>query len=69
MRKKRGTFTLPSYVGEASAVVAVLNFIVWAASHTPRILLWLWLLFALVFLVDWMLGGIADRGICQRCVG
>ncbi|MBU1854120.1 MAG: hypothetical protein KKF89_00215 [Nanoarchaeota archaeon] len=57
----------PSYIGEAAAVVAVLDFIIWIASSTPKYLLFIWVLFGLIFIIDYMLGGIADKGICKDC--
>ena len=57
----------PSYVGEAAAVIAVLSFIYWAAALTPAWLRWLWIPFGALFILDWMLGGVADDGICKRC--
>lgn len=59
----------PSYVGEASAVLAVLNFIYWAAANTSQWALILWILFGTLFIIDWMLGGIADSGLCKKCFG
>ena len=59
----------PSFVGEASAVVAVLSFIYWATAQTPAWAGWVWSVFGAVFILDWMLGGIADDGICRRCFG
>ncbi len=58
---------LPSYVGETSAVIAVLDFIYWAAARTPDWTLYIWILFGILFIIDWMLGGIADEGICKKC--
>jgi len=58
---------LPSYVGEASAVIAVLNFILWSYQILPEWTKWLLVPFALLFIIDWMLGGIADNGICKKC--
>ncbi|PIN77445.1 hypothetical protein COV16_06780 [Candidatus Woesearchaeota archaeon CG10_big_fil_rev_8_21_14_0_10_34_8] len=57
----------PSWVGEASAVIAVLNFIYWAAAKTPSWFLYIWIGFGVFFVVDWMLGGVADKGICKKC--
>jgi hypothetical protein len=59
----------PSAVGEVSAVIAVLNFIYWASMNTPTWTLYLWISFGVLFVVDWMLGGIADVGICKKCWG
>lgn len=58
---------LPSYIGEASAVIAVINFIYWAADHTPQWAMVIWIFFGAVFIIDWMQGGIADKGICKKC--
>ena len=57
----------PSYIGEVAAVIAVLNFIQWAVSQTPSWTHWLWILFGFIFILDWMLGGVADKGICKNC--
>jgi hypothetical protein len=59
----------PSMVGEAAAVIAVLDFIYWVAVRTPDWTLYLWVAFAVIFIIDWMLGGIADKGICKKCWG
>jgi len=53
----------PSIVGEVSAVVAVIDFILWIASVTPPWTLWIWISFGVVFILDWMMGGVSDRGI------
>jgi len=57
----------PSIFGEAAAVIAVLDFILWASYKTPSWLLYIWIAFGVVFVLDWMLGGIADKGICKDC--
>ena len=57
----------PSFVGEAAAVVAVLDFVYWASGKAPEWTLWIWIAFGLLFVADWMLGGIADKGICKKC--
>ena len=57
----------PSWVGEASAVVAVISFIYWAATNTPTWAIWIWILFGALFIIDWMMGGIRDKGICKKC--
>ena len=57
----------PSYLGEAAAVIAVLDFIYWISQRTPEWTLYIWIGFGLLFILDWMLGGIADEGICKRC--
>jgi hypothetical protein len=59
----------PSLIGEAAAVVAVIDFIYWAAVRTPSWLLYLWIAFGVLFIIDWMFGGIADVGICKKCWG
>lgn len=56
----------PSYLGEAAAIIAVLSFYRWAAELRPEIA-WVWMLFGILFLADWMLGGIADEGLCKSC--
>lgn len=53
----------PSYVGEAAAVIAVIDFIYWAAARTPSWTIWIWVVFGVIFIIDWMLGGVADKGI------
>lgn len=53
----------PSYVGGASAVIAVIDFIYWAAAKTPSWLVWIWIVFGAIFIIDWMTGGVADKGI------
>ena len=58
---------VPSYVGESAAVIAVLDFIYWASLKTPSWTLYVWILFAALFITDWMLGGIADKGLCRKC--
>lgn len=58
---------LPSYIGEAAGVIAVLDFIYWVTIHTPEWTKYIWIVFGFVFIIDWMLGGIADDGICKRC--
>ncbi len=57
----------PSYLGEAAAVIAVINFIYWASAKTPRFILWIWIIFGIIFIIDWMLGGVSDKGICKKC--
>ncbi|MBC8500133.1 MAG: hypothetical protein ISS25_01040 [Nanoarchaeota archaeon] len=57
----------PSYIGEAAAVIAVVDFIYWASTKTPKWTLYIWITFGVVFVLDWMLGGIADKGICKDC--
>lgn len=59
----------PSWVGEASAVVAVIDFIYWASAKTPQWALWVWITFGVIFIIDWMMGGVADQGICKKCFG
>ncbi len=58
----------PSWVGETSAVVAVISFVYWAAANTPKWTIWIWILFGIIFIIDWMMGGVADKGICKKCV-
>ncbi len=53
----------PSYVGETAAVIAVIDFIYWAAASTPSWAVWIWVVFGAIFIIDWMLGGVADKGI------
>lgn len=57
----------PSYVGEAAAVLGVLSFIYWAAANTPQWALILWVSLGALFIIDWMLGGVADIGLCKKC--
>jgi len=57
----------PSYVGETVAVVTVINFAMWAAGLFPDWTKFLIIPFVFLFLLDWMLGGIADKGICKAC--
>lgn len=57
----------PSYVGESVAVLAVLNFAMWAMGVLPDWTKILIIPFIFVFVLDWMLGGIADKGICKSC--
>ncbi len=57
----------PSIIGEAAAVIAVLDFIYWAATKTPEWLIYVWIFFGALFILDWMLGGITDTGICKKC--
>ena len=57
----------PSYLGESAAVIATLDFIYWAINHTPAWTKYLWIVFAIIFIIDWMLGGVADKGICKKC--
>jgi len=59
----------PSYVGEASAVIAVIDFIYWITTKTPEWTLYVWIIFGIIFIIDWMFGGIADTGICKKCFG
>ena len=59
----------PSYVGEAAAIIAVIDFIYWAAGNTPKWTLYIWIVFGFIFIIDWMLGGVADKGICKKCFG
>ncbi|MBU0665979.1 MAG: hypothetical protein ABIC91_08315 [Nanoarchaeota archaeon] len=54
----------PSIIGESAAVIAVLDFIYWLSANTPKWSLIIWISFAILFLIDWMLGGVADKGIC-----
>jgi len=61
--------SMPSYVGEAAAVVAVLHFVYWAALQGPKWTMWVWMIFAVIFMIDWMWGGIVDQGICRNCFG
>ncbi|MBS3124939.1 hypothetical protein J4211_01645 [Candidatus Woesearchaeota archaeon] len=58
----------PSYVGETVAVITVVNFAMWAVGLFPNWTKFLIIPFVFVFLLDWMLGGIADTGICKTCV-
>ena len=53
----------PSLIGEASAVVAAINFIYWAAANTSAWALGLWILFGMLLIIDWMKGGIIDKSI------
>ena len=55
----------PSIVGESAALIAVLDFIYWASAKTPAWTAWVWAVFGAILIIDWMLGGIADRGICK----
>ncbi len=57
----------PSYIGEASAVIAVIHFVYWASGKTPTWTFYLWIGFAVLFILDWMFNGVADTGICKRC--
>ena len=55
----------PSVIGETAAVIAVLDFIYWAATQTPGWVSWLWAVFGAVFIIDWMRGGVTDVGIIK----
>lgn len=59
----------PSYVGETAAIIAVIDFIYWASSNTPKWTLYVWIVFGIIFIIDWMFGGVADKGICKKCFG
>lgn len=54
-----------SRIGEAAAVVAVIDFIYWISIKTPEWTLWIWICFGIIFLIDWMLGGINDRWLFE----
>jgi len=60
---------LPSFIGEAAAVIAIIDFIYWASVRTPAWTMYFWVVFGVLFILDWMLGGIADSGICKKCWG
>ncbi len=66
---KQALFRTPSYVGEAAAVAAVIGFFYWALADAPRWARWLSVAFVIIFILDWMFGGIADKGICKNCFG
>ena len=57
--------TNTSIVGETSAVIATINFIMWAADKTPDWTIWIWIIFATIFIIDWMLGGVSDKEILR----
>ena len=57
----------PSYVGESVVVLAFLNFAMWAVGVLPDWTKILIIPFIFVFVLDWMLGGIADNGLCKSC--
>ena len=58
----------PSYVGETMAVMSVLQFAMWATGALPDWFKYFIIPFVFLFLFDWMLGGIADKGLCKTCV-
>ena len=43
----------PSYLGEAAAVIAVLDFLYWTANNTPQWALYIWIIFGIIFLIDY----------------
>jgi len=57
----------PSYVGEAAVVIVVIDFIYWAVGNSPSWVLPIGIIFGALFIIDWMMGGIADKGICKNC--
>tara|TARA_Y100000310_G_scaffold295145_1_gene326210 strand:+ start:2240 stop:2428 length:189 start_codon:yes stop_codon:yes gene_type:complete len=57
----------PSFLGETAAVIAVLDFIYWASGYSPDWMIWIWIVFGVVFIADWMLGGVSDKGIYKKC--
>jgi hypothetical protein len=56
----------PSVVGEAAVVVAVIDLVLYVIKQSPS-LLYISLIFVLIFLIDYMLGGITDKGLCKDC--
>ncbi|MBR9699378.1 hypothetical protein GOV09_02895 [Candidatus Woesearchaeota archaeon] len=56
-----------SAVGEVAALLAILDFIYWVSSNTPKIFMWLWIIFGLIVIIDFMNGGLIDKGICKKC--
>lgn len=52
-------------VGEAAAFIAAIDFIYWASAKTPAWTGWIWAAFGVILILDWMLGGITDKGICK----
>ena len=57
----------PSIVGETSAIITVITFLMWTGDRLPKYLLFIPIVFGLIFILDWMLGGIADKGLCKKC--
>ena len=53
----------PKIVGEASALLAAIGFIYWAAANTPAWALGVWIVFGVILIIDWMKGGILDKSI------
>lgn len=58
----------PSIVGESAALIAVIDFMYWASTRTPGWASWLWVVFGAILIVDWMLGGITDKGVCKSAL-
>ena len=56
----------PSVVWEAAVVVAVIDLVLYVIKQSPS-LLYISLIFVLIFLIDYMLGGITDKGLCKDC--
>ena len=56
----------PSIIGEAAVVIAVIDLVFYVIKQVPS-LLYICLIFTLVFLIDYMFGGIADKGLCKDC--
>ncbi len=57
----------PSFVGESAAVIAVLNYIFWSIKILPEWSKWFLIPFGFLFVIDWMMDGVSDKGICKRC--
>jgi hypothetical protein len=53
----------PSIIGESSVIIAVLSFIIYVVEKLPNYIIFIPILFGFIFIIDYMNGGLIDKGI------
>ena len=51
---------------EILTVITALDFIYWAIARTPEWTLYIWIALGTLLIIDWMFGGVEDKGIFGR---
>ena len=58
----------PSYIGESSAIIAVIYFLLESFNYLPNHLILIPIITGIISIINWMNDGIADKGICKDCL-
>lgn len=57
----------PSYISEASAIVMVSYLLFESLNYLPDHLILIPVITGIFFIIDWMMYGVVDKGICKDC--